>query len=106
MEMNEEKRTDRQGFRAVLVRNDACAGCYALAPVAAKVAAAYELPLTELEATEENAALLQKWEIDKLPAFLLLDDGEAFARCYGYQPEEILEIWVEAKIEGRKASKN
>ena len=32
----------------------------------------------------------------------LIEDGEIFARCAGFQPEEILEIWMDAKIAERK----
>lgn len=103
--MNKETETLKNGFCAVLVRGDDCANCYALAPVATKVAKAYGLPLVEIEAAEQNGELLRSWAIERVPTFLLLDDGEVFARCAGYQPEEILEIWVEAKLEERKDSK-
>ena len=36
---------------------------------------------------------------------ILVEDGEIFARCSGFQPEEILELWMDAKIEERKAAK-
>ena len=36
--------------------------------------------------------LMEAWEIEKVPTILLTDDGEIFARCTGFQPEEILEI--------------
>ena len=49
--------------------------------------------------------LMEEWEVVKVPTILLVEDGEIFARCAGFQPEEILEIWLDAKIEERKASK-
>ena len=36
---------------------------------------------------------------------LLVEDGEIFARCSGFQPEEILELWIDAKVAERKALK-
>jgi thioredoxin-like negative regulator of GroEL len=48
---------------------------------------------------------MEEWEVEKVPTILLMDDGEIFARCSGFQPEEILEIWLDAKIEERKNAK-
>ena len=48
----------------------------------------------------------QEWEVTKVPTILLTDGEEIYARCTGYQPEEILELWLDAKIEERKAAKN
>ena len=42
---------------------------------------------------------MEVWEVEKVPTILLVEDGEIFARCHGFQPEEILEIWLDAKIE-------
>ena len=39
----------------------------------------------------------------KYMTILLVEDGEIFARCAGFQPEEILELWIDAKVEERKA---
>jgi thioredoxin-like negative regulator of GroEL len=49
--------------------------------------------------------LMEKWEIEKVPTILLMQDGEIFARCSGFQPEEILELWMDAKIAERTAQK-
>jgi len=49
--------------------------------------------------------LMEEWDVTRVPTILLIDDGEIFARCAGFQPEEILEIWLDAKIEERKAAK-
>ena len=57
----------------------------------------------EVSLMEES--LLSEWKIDRVPTVLLLDGGEIFARCAGFQPEEILEIWMEAKLEERGAGK-
>ena len=44
-------------------------------------------------------------EPETVISVFMREDGEIFARCHGFQPEEILEIWLDAKIEERKAAK-
>ena len=58
-----------------------------------------------IEADYSTLELMEEWEVVKVPTILLMDDGEIFARCTGFQPEEILELWMDAKIEERKAQK-
>ena len=58
-----------------------------------------------IEADYSTLALMEEWEVEKVPSILLMDDGEIFARCTGFQPEEILELWLDAKIEERKKLK-
>jgi thioredoxin-like negative regulator of GroEL len=58
-----------------------------------------------VEADYTTLPLMEAWEVEKVPTILLMDDGEIFARCAGFQPEEILEIWLDAKIEERKSTK-
>ncbi len=43
--------------------------------------------------------LIQKYEIYAVPTILVMKDDLVIARCRGYQPEEILELWLESKIE-------
>ena len=58
-----------------------------------------------VEADADTAELMREWEIDRVPTVLLTDDGEIFARCSGFQPEEILELWIDAKMEEHGAGK-
>jgi len=97
-ELREEKQLN--GFCAVEVTGESCAGCFALMPIVKSVCDRRgDIRAFRLEMSEECAPLLQKWQIDRVPTVLLIKDGEVFARCTGYQPEEILEIWMDAKIE-------
>lgn len=81
------------------ISGEGCANCYSLLPVLNKIAQKLNVPLRHLEAAPENAEEVKRYEIDRVPSALLLDDGKPFARCSGYQPEEILELWIQAKIE-------
>ncbi len=39
--------------------------------------------------------------LDKLPAICLVSEGKIAGICYGFQPEEILTLWIEAKLRRR-----
>jgi thioredoxin-like negative regulator of GroEL len=69
------------------------------------VGARNDIRLVHVEADYTTLPLMEVWEVEKVPTILLTDDGEIFARCTGFQPEEILELWLDAKIEERKALK-
>ncbi len=95
-----------KGLCCVEVSGEACANCLTLMPILKSITDERgDIRLVHLEAAPETMALLEAWEIEKVPTILLLDDGEIFARVSGFQPEEILELWMDAKIEERKNSK-
>ena len=58
--------------------------------------------MAEKKYVSDNAQLMEEWDVTKVPTILLMEDGEIFARCAGFQPEEILEIWLDAKIQERQ----
>ena len=95
------------GLCVVEVSGESCANCLTLMPVLKEVCAARsDVKLVHVEADYSTVDLMEEWEVVKVPTILLMDDGEIFARCSGFQPEEILEIWLDSKIEERKSSKN
>ena len=95
-----------KGLCCVEVSGEDCANCLTLMPVLKTICDARgDIRLVHVEATYSTMALIEAWDIEKVPTILLFDDGEIFARCAGFQPEEILELWMDAKIEERKASK-
>lgn len=94
--------TRLKGLCLVEVSGGGCANCEALLPVLHSIVSARpNLKLVRVEANGDNTALLNAWDVVRVPAVLLAEDGEVFARCYGYQPEEILELWIDAKIAAR-----
>jgi thioredoxin-like negative regulator of GroEL len=87
----------------VEISGESCANCLTLMPILQElVGARNDIRLVHVEADYTTLPLMEVWEVEKVPTILLTDDGEIFARCSGYQPEEILEIWLDAKIEERK----
>lgn len=85
------------------VSGESCANCFSLMPILHRLAAAKNIPLRHLELTEGTRAEAEKYQIDRVPTVLVLKDGEPVARCTGFQPEEILSLWLDAKIEEARA---
>ena len=105
--MNEQNYKEHlQGLCCVEVSGESCANCLTLMPILKELCDARgDIRLVHVEADHSTMPLMEAWEVVKVPTILLVEDGEIFARCAGFQPEEILEIWLDAKIEERKASK-
>ena len=95
-----------KGICCVEVSGESCANCLTLMPILQDLCSARkDVRLVHVEADYSTMPLMEEWEVVKVPTILLVDDGEIFARCAGFQPEEILELWLDAKIEERKARK-
>ena len=95
-----------KGLCCVEVSGESCANCLTLMPILRDLCSARkDVRLVHVEADYSTTWLMEEWDIEKVPTILLVEDGEIFARCSGFQPEEILEIWVDAKIEEHKAQK-
>lgn len=94
---------DLQGLCCVEVSGESCANCLTLMPILERICSARgDVRLVHVEADYATMQLMEEWEVEKVPTILLAEDNEIFARCSGFQPEEILEIWLDAKIEERK----
>ncbi len=95
-----------QGLCCVEISGESCANCLTLMPLLKElIDARNDIRLVHVEADYSTLPLMEVWEVEKVPTILLVEDGEIFARCTGYQPEEILEIWLDAKIEEQKKKK-
>ena len=91
------------GLCVVEVSGESCANCLTLMPILQElVAERDDVKLVHVEADFSTLELMEEWGVEKVPTILLMDDGEIFARCSGFQPEEILEIWLDSKLEERK----
>lgn len=102
--MNETNYKEQlKGLCCVEISGESCANCLTLMPILKTLCDARgDIRLVHVEADYSTLPLMEKWEVEKVPTILLMDDGDIFARCSGFQPEEILELWMDAKIEERK----
>ena len=82
-----------QGLCCVEVSGESCANCLTLMPVLQSlIDARGDIRLVHVEADFQTTELMEEWEVSRVPTVLLMDDGE------------ILEIWLDAKIEEHKAA--
>ncbi len=95
------------GVTLVEVSGGGCAGCEALFPVLKRLEKSRgDFTLVRVEVEELEKADIEKWGIERIPTALLMWNGEIVARFSGYQPEEIAEIWLDAKLEELEKNKN
>lgn len=96
-----------KGISVIEVSGESCANCISLMPVLnSLISKRDDCTLHHLEAEESTAELIEEFAIEQVPTILVMDDDKIFARCKGFQPEEILELWLNAKIKDLKANKN
>ena len=97
----------KNGMCVVEVSGESCANCLTLLPVLSKVTSARnDVKLVHIEADETTVQFMLDYDVRQVPTVLLMDNGEVFARAVGFQPEEILELWLDAKIEEHKKQSN
>lgn len=87
------------GVTVLEVSGEGCANCFSLLPVLKQITSERGILLEHLEVNERNAERVRALEIERVPTVILFKDGKQIARCTGYQPQEILEVWIDAKIE-------
>ncbi len=89
-----------KGISVIEVSGESCANCLTLMPILNNIVSKMDgVNLHHIEAAEDTMELIQKYEIYAVPTILVMKDDLVIARCRGYQPEEILELWLESKIE-------
>ena len=88
-----------KGICVIEISGESCANCLSLMPVLQNIVSKREdCRLVHIEASEDTMELMELFEVLTAPTILVTKDGEIKARCKGYQPEEILELWLDAKI--------
>ena len=89
-----------KGISIVEISGESCANCLSIMPILHSIVSRRnDTKLFHIEVNEANKEIVERFEIQTVPTILVLYDEVVYARCRGYQPEEILEIWLDAKIE-------
>lgn len=89
-----------KNIKVIEFSGESCANCYSLMPVLFGILKSYEdVELIHIEVEKDQIGIIEKYQIDRVPTILILKNEEEIGRCRGYQPEEILAIWLEDKIE-------
>ncbi|MCR5349629.1 MAG: thioredoxin family protein [Acholeplasmatales bacterium] len=95
-----------KGITVVEVSGESCANCLTLMPILDSIVKSRnDCKLYHIEANEDTMDLINMFEVKTIPTVLVLNDLEVIASCRGYQPEEILELWIDSKIEDIKKIK-
>ena len=88
-----------KGISVIEFSGESCANCLTLMPILNKLCKERsDLKLYHVEANEDTKELLNKYEIFTVPTIMILNDDKEYARCRGFQPEEILELWLDSKV--------
>ena len=92
-----------KGISVVEVSGESCANCLTLMPILDRLVGKREdATLHHIEAAPDTMMLIQKYEVESVPQILILYNDILEERVRGFQPEEILEIWLDKKIEDVK----
>ena len=103
--MSKDYKAELKGLCCVEVSGESCANCLTLLPVLTSIIANRDdIKLVHIEADETTVQFMLDYDVRQVPTILLMDNGVVFARAVGFQPEEILELWLDAKIEEHKKS--
>ncbi len=88
-----------KGLQVVEFSGEGCANCLTLMPLLHEIVSERDnLSLVHVEIDENTMKIVEHYKVDRVPTVLLLDNGVEFARAMGFQPREIFELWIDAKI--------
>lgn len=89
--------------KLIMISGSSCAGCSSLHIEVQEVLKNFpNIPYEECSIdtkTKQVQTLLDQYHIDKIPTLLLLDDEHELGKVSGYQPAEILSLWLEDKLQ-------
>lgn len=106
MKMSNE-RLNNENFQSILAKGihlvelagDQCSGCAALNPVVHNLLKKYpRVAHHYVTVTHNTQAICQEYKIDRIPALVFIFNGQVLSVAKGFQPEEILDIWLESEI--------
>lgn len=97
-----ETSTFSQGVHLVEISCATCVSTYSLSDVAQRVSAKLNIPLTQLPLDENIHGIAEKWGVTQVPALVIIEQGEVVGKVQGYQPEEILELYIQAKLKTKE----
>lgn len=86
-------------FAVTLIGGEGCANCVTMLPAVMKLKEREGIDVFHVEVDESISELLQFYEVSLVPTILITHYGELVSKITGYQPEEIFELYIEAKWE-------
>lgn len=96
---NFKETLSKEEFCLVLITGDGCANCSTMAPIVNNMKHKFEDLSTYLvDINESNYKINEYYEVEVVPTILFLHKGRLISKVKGYQPEEILEIYIDCKM--------
>ena len=89
---------DFKGLCVVEVSGESCANCFSMMNVLNNVLKDKDVNLIHVEIDESQQEFIKQYNIDRVPTIMVILDNIEIDRCRGYQPEEIISIWLDDKI--------
>lgn len=95
---NFKEKLQQEKFSLLLIC-DGCPNCTIMTPMIHAMKEKFNvLSIYVMEASEQNNAINKHYEVEAAPTLLFLHKGELVSKIRGYQPPEILEIFLDCKI--------
>lgn len=96
---NFEEVLGTKSFSLVLISGDGCANCTVMTPIVNRVKDKFDdLSTFFVDVDKYNYMINTHYGVEKVPTLLFLHEGELISKITGYQPEEILEIYLDCKM--------
>lgn len=90
---------ENSGLYALEITGWGCASCEAVLPEIKEALTNFpEVKFLRLDENEDFDEI-KSLKIEKVPCLALMNNGVEFGRVYGFQPSEILEVWLENKLQ-------
>lgn len=96
---SQDKINNLPGLNVIFVTGEGCASCVSMVKVVNEVSQSFkDVNFYILDADESYLDFLRSHNVRTIPSILIIKDNKLIDMCHGYQPEEILEIWLDMKI--------
>ncbi|MDE6476541.1 MAG: thioredoxin family protein [Erysipelotrichaceae bacterium] len=92
----------KQGITLLEIQGSSCAGCVSLHQEVINIISKYPQLTYRSVSMDQQEKEIREWiaalKIEKVPTLILCDGDHEIARVSGYQPAEILDVWLEMKL--------
>lgn len=87
------------GIALTLISGGGCANCVSMYPTVKKIENTRDdIKVFYVEVDESNFKINEEYGVEVVPTVLLTNKGELIAKIKGYQPEEIFDLYIDAKV--------
>lgn len=86
-------------FAVTLISGEGCANCVSMYPMVKKLEQRKDINVYFVDVDETNYQINSYYDVEVVPTILLTNYGNLLSKIQGYQPEEIFDIYIDAKLE-------